>query len=145
MKLRNRDPRDYIGRTIIFRHEAWLLDGVDTEHVLLSKPGLDKKGKLRLELFASCELYPDAAEIRTRFPKLLRALVTVCNLTSREAENAVFCMITYGRQFMGSEAIAHIGGPQRAIGLCWLHRTRVREFFARQAAAQTPTIVGANA
>lgn len=145
MKLRNRDPRDYIGRTILFRHVAWRIDGVDSEHVLLSKPALEQKGKLRLELFASCELYPDAAEIRTRFPKLLRALVTVCNLTSREAENAVFCMITYGRQFMGSEAIAHIGGPERAIGLCWQHRTRVREFFARHAVAQAAALVGVNA
>jgi hypothetical protein len=133
MKLKNRNPRDFIGRTIIFRHEAWHIDGVNAEHVLLSKPGLERNGKLLLRLFARCELYPQPSEIRARFPKLLRALVTVCNLTSLEAENAVFCMITYGRQFMGSEAIAHIGGPERAIRLCWRHRTRVRESFARNA------------
>jgi hypothetical protein len=44
-------------------------------------------------------------------------------------------MLTYGPHFMGSEAIAHIGGPGRAIARCWLHRNRVRESFARYALA----------
>ena len=137
MRLKNQNPHNYIGRTIIFRHQAWQVDGVDDTHVLLSKPGLQEKGLLLHRLFDQCRLYPQPAEIRTRFPKLLRALRTVCNLTTLEAENAVFCMITYGEHFMGSEAIAHIGGAGRAIALCWQHRTRVRESFTRSAELET--------
>lgn len=133
MKLKNRDPRNFIRRTIIFRHQAWQIDGVDDTHVKLSKPGLQKTGSLMLHLFDECQLYPHPAEIRARYPKLLRALRVVCNLTQTESENAVFCMITQGEHFMGSEAIAHIGGAGRAIALCWRHRHRVRETFARSA------------
>jgi hypothetical protein len=135
MKLKNRNPHDYIGRTIIFRHEAWRLDSVEEEGIRLSKHGVDGTGLLRHELFDKCELYPTLEEIRARFPMLLRALRAVCNLTTLEATNAVFCMLTYGPHFMGSEAIAHIGGPGRAIARCWQHRTRVRESFARYAVA----------
>ena len=46
MNLKNQDPRNFIGRTVIFRHEAWRVDGVDDTHVLLSKPGLEQTGKL---------------------------------------------------------------------------------------------------
>lgn len=135
MRLKNQNPKNHIGRTIIFRHQAWQIDGVDDTHVLLSKPGLEEKGRLLHRLFDQCRLYPQSAEIRAHFPKLLRALRTVCNLTTLEAENAVFCMITYGQHFMGSEAIAHIGGAGRAIALCWQHRKRVRESFARSVQA----------
>ena len=133
MKLTNRTPRNYIGRTIICRSGAWRIDGVDSEHVLLSKSGLDTKGKLCLHLFGSCTLFPSAGEIQTRFPKLLRALRTVCNLTSGEAENALLGMITNGPFFAGSEALAHLGGSANAVRLCWRHRNRVRESFARYA------------
>lgn len=133
MKLMNRDPRDYIGRTIICRTGAWRIDGVDTEHVLISRPGLDTKGKLLLHLFGNCTLFPSAGEIQTRFPKLLRALRTVCNLTSGEAANALLGMITNGPFFAGSEALAHLGGSANAVGLCWRHRNRVRESFVRYA------------
>lgn len=136
MKLKNRNPRDFIGRTIIFRHEAWLVDSVkDDGNIILKKPALDQQGLLRAELFDKCELYPQAEEIRTRFPMLLRALKSVCMLTDTEAVNAIFGMITYGPRFMGSEAVAHIGGSGRAIAHCWLHRHRVRESFARWAKA----------
>lgn len=133
MKLTNRNPRNYIGRTIICRSGAWRIDGVDGEDVLLSKPGLEIKGKLRLHLFSSCTLFPSAGEIQARFPKLLRALRTVCNLTSGEAENALLGMITNGPFFAGSEALAHLGGSANAVGLCWRHRNRVRESFVRYA------------
>jgi hypothetical protein len=133
MKLTNHNPRNYIGRTVIYRSGAWRIDGVDSEHVLLSKSGLDAKGKLGLHLFGSCTLFPSAGEIQTRFPKLLRALRTVCNLTSGEAENALLGMITNGPFFAGSEALAHLGGSANAVRLCWRHRNRVRESFARYA------------
>jgi len=135
VKLKNRNPHDFIGRTIIFRHEAWLIESVDNAHVVLNRPALDQRGLLMLELFGQCQLYPLPDEIRARYPKLLRALKTVCVLTELETVNAIFCMITYGPRFMGSEAIAHIGGPQRAIERCWMHRHRVRESFARWAKA----------
>lgn len=133
MKLKNRDPREYLGRTIICRTGAWRIDGVDGEHVLLSKPGLEAKGKLPLHRFGNCTLFPSAGEVQARFPKLLRALRTVCNLTSGEAENAIVGMITNGPFFAGSEALAHLGGSANAVGLCWRHRNRVRESFARYA------------
>jgi hypothetical protein len=131
MRLINRNPSDFVGRTIFHRHVAWRVDGVDDEHVLLSKPGLNQKGRLRHHLFAECILYPEPAEIRTRFPMLLRALRTVCNLTTAESENAILGTITHGIFFNGSEALAHLGGSGNAIGLCWRNRTRVRESFAR--------------
>jgi len=133
MRLKNRDPQEYVGRTIIFCHQAWQVDAINATHILLSKPGLQEKGLLLMHLFDQCRLFPQLDEIRVRYPKLLRALKTVCNLTTLEAENAVFCMITYGQHFMGSEAIAHIGGAGRAVALCWRHRKRVRESFARTA------------
>jgi hypothetical protein len=135
MKLINRNPADYVGRSIIFRGIAWHIDGVDGEHVLLSRHGTSPKGKLMLHLFAECRLFPTAAEISARFPKLVRALRAVCNLTTGEAENALFGMILNGYFFVGSEALAHIGGAGRAVGLAWTHRTRVRESYARMAMA----------
>lgn len=131
MKLTNRNPRNYIGRTIIHRGIAWHVDGVDGEDILLSKHGLDQKGKLALHLFGSCILFPSAGEIQARFPKLLRALRIVCNLTSGEAENALLGMITNGPFFIGSEALAQLGGSANAVGRCWRHRNRVRESCAR--------------
>lgn len=133
MKLTNRNPQNYIGRTIICRSGAWRIDGVDSNFVLLSESGLETKGKLGLHLFGSCTLFPSPGEIQTRFPKLLRALRTVCNLTSGEAENALLGMITNEPFFTGCEALAHLGGSANAVGLCWRHRSRVRESFARYA------------
>jgi hypothetical protein len=132
MKLKNRNPRDFIGRIIIFRHIAWRIDGVTDEHVKLSRPALGRTGSLRRHLFERCTLHPLPAEIRARFPMLLRALQTTCLLSELEAVNAMFCMITYGRQFLGSEAIALLGGPEQAIRHCWRERSRVRELFARE-------------
>lgn len=135
MKLKNRNPANFVGRTVIFRHVAWRVDGVDGEHVLLSKPSVSEKGKLALHLFGDCHLFPTTQEIAARFPKLLRALRTVCNLTTGEAENALLGMLINGCSFKGSEALAHIGGSGRAIWLAWIHRTRVRESYARSAIA----------
>lgn len=136
MKLKNQDPRALIGRTIIFRGVAWRIDSVNDDDIELSKPGLDQKGRLRRDLFTQCSLFPSLDEIRTRFPKLLRALRTVCNLTTGESENALFGMIINGPFFSGSEALSHIGGAGHAVWLCWNHRTRVRESFAHYAQLQ---------
>jgi len=130
MKLKNRNPQDYVGRTILFRNDAWHIDAVDNTHVLVSKPGLQTTGKLMLELFAQCTLFPSPDEIRARYPKVLRALKAVCNLTSGEAENAVLGFIICGWSFKGSEALAHVGGSGNAINHCWIHRNRVRTSFA---------------
>lgn len=134
MKLNNRDPRAYIGRTIFHKSVAWQITKVDDENVHLYKPGQNQHGLLRLELFGQCKLYPEATEIRTRFPKLLRALRTACNLTIGEAENAVLGIIVNGPFFAGSEALARIGGGGNAVRVCWRVRRQVREYFARQAA-----------
>lgn len=133
MKLKNRDPRAYIGRTIIHKGIAWQITQVDGEHVHLYKPGSNHHGKLLLRLFEQCRLFPDASEIRARFPHLLRAMRTACNLTTGEAENAVLGMIVNGPFFAGSEALAHMGGGGNAVRVCWRVRRQVREYFARQA------------
>jgi len=134
MKLKNRDPHAYIGRTILCKGTAWQITKVDDEHIHLYKPGSNEHGKLMPYLFGRCRLFPPASEIRTRFPKLLRALRTVCNLTSGEAENAVLGIVVHGYFFSGSEAVALLGGGGNAVQRCWRFRRQVREYFARQAA-----------
>lgn len=131
MRLTNRDPRAYIGRTIIYKGIAWQIKKVDDQHVHLYKPGPNEWGLLVLRLFGQCTLFPEASEIRARFPKLLRALRTVCNLTSGEAENAILGIIVNGYFFAGSEAVAHLGGGGSAVQRCWRFRRQVREHFAR--------------
>jgi hypothetical protein len=81
MRLKNRNPAMFVGRTIIFRHQAWKIDSVAGDTIHLSKPGLAHKGQLRLHQFADCRLFPTREEVFARFPKLIRALGRVCNLS----------------------------------------------------------------
>jgi hypothetical protein len=131
MKLKNRIPADFVGRTIIFRGQAWNVDSVDADKMYLSRPGLNQKGQLRHDQLADCRLYPTREELLAQFPMLVRALRWACILSQSEAVGAIHGMITTGPFFMGSEAVAHVGGSANAIRHAWRCRNTVR----RQAAA----------
>lgn len=136
MNLINRDPAQYVGRTIIFRHQFWLLDEVN-ESLQLSKPGLGHKGKLTRAQFNTCRLYMSADEIRKHYPKIIRLLRAVCNLTEGEAVSAVQGYFTTGPSFNGSEALARIGGSYAAITRALRFRNVVRMEYSRHAATHS--------
>lgn len=131
MKLKNRNPADFVGRTILYRHQAWNIDAVDNTTIFLSRPGLAQKGRLQHYQFADCRLYPTREEVLAQFPRLMRALRWACLLSQSEAVDAIHGMITTGSYYMGSEAVAHVGGSANAIGHAWRRRHNVQ----RQAAA----------
>lgn len=131
MKLKNRNPADFVGRTITYRHQAWNLDSVHGNTIHLSRPGRPQNGQLRLEQFAECRLYPTREEVLAQFPMLVRALRWACILSQSEAVDALHGMITTGSYYMGSEAVAHIGGSANAIRHAWRRRHNVQ----RQAVA----------
>lgn len=134
MNLINRKPEDYVGRTIIYRHQFWLLDEVGVD-LHLSKPGLKHKGKLTRTQFNECRVYMTADEIRKHYPKTIRLLRAVCNLTEGEAVSAVQGYFTTGPSFNGSEALARIGGSFAAITRSLRFRHHVRQEYSRRHAS----------
>jgi hypothetical protein len=130
MKLKNRNPQNFVGRTIIYRHQAWKIDSVSADTIHLTKPGLDHKGRLQLHQFADCRLFPTREEVLAQFPKLIRALGRVCKLSEGDAAGAVRGMITTGSYYMDSEAIALVGGSANAMGLAWRGRHKARRQVA---------------
>jgi len=133
MKLKNCNPADFIGRTILYRRQAWYIDAVNATTIYLLRPGLEQKGQLRLDQFADCELYPTREEVLAQFPMLVRALRRSCLLSQSEAIDAIHGMITTGSYYTGCEAVAHVGGSANAIGHAWRRRHNVQ----RRAAAIT--------
>lgn len=126
MRLKNRNPAKFVGRTIIYRHAAWKIDSVAGDTIHLSKPGLAHKGQLRLDQFADCRLFPTREEVIAQFPKLIRALGRVCKLSQYDAAGAIRGMVTTGSYYMDSEAIAMLGGSGNAMGLAWRGRHKKR-------------------
>jgi hypothetical protein len=124
MRLRNINPTDLIGRTIVYRHQFWTVDRLDDAHVYLTKSWNDNKGLLRHDQLRDCRLYPTRSEVTARYPRLLFILKEACLLTSGEAEGAIHGYLTTGPQFAGSEAVAHVGGARRAIE----HALRCRNY-----------------
>lgn len=47
MKLKNRSPADFVGRTIIYRHHAWHIDSVTDTEIHLSQTGVKQKGRMQ--------------------------------------------------------------------------------------------------
>lgn len=131
MKLKDRNPADYVGRTIMYRHQAWTIKSVEGNTIHLSRPLRSQNGQLRIEQFAECRLYPTHEEVIASFPRLIRSLRKACIFTQSEAVDALHGMITTGSYFMGSEAVAHMGGSANAIRHAWRRRHNVQ----RQAAA----------
>lgn len=134
MKLKNRNPADFVGRTILYRHQAWQIESVTDTDIHLIQTGLDKKGRIQHYQFADCRLYPTREEVLAQFPMLVRALRWACILSQGEAVGAIHGMITTGSYYMGSEAVAHVGGSARAIAHAWRCRGNVRRQAALMAA-----------
>ena len=130
MKLKNRNPANFVGRTIIYRHQAWKVDSVSGNTIHLRKSQPEYKGRIELHQFADCRLFPTREEVFAQFPKLIRALCKVCKLSQDDAAGAIRGMITTGSYYMDSEAIALIGGAARAMDLAWRGRHKVRHQFA---------------
>lgn len=130
MKLKNRSPANFVGRTIIYRHQAWKIESVLGDTIHLSKPGLDHKGRLQLHQFADCRLFPTCGEVFVQYRRLVRALGRVCKLSESEAVGAVRGMITTGSYYMDSEAIALLGGSANAMSFAWRGRHKGRHQVA---------------
>lgn len=126
MRLKNRNPANFVGRTIIYRHQAWKIASVSGEKIHLCRPGLDHKGVLRIDQFAECILFPTRKEVMAQFPRLIQALSRVCKISKDDAVGAIRGMITTGSYYMDSEAIAMIGGSANAMGLAWRGRNKKR-------------------
>lgn len=126
MKLKNRNPATLVGRTIIYRHQAWTIKSVSGSTINLYRPGLDHRGQLQMHQLAECRLFPTRDEVLTHFPRLIRALGRACKLSQKEAIAAVRGQITTGSYYMDSEAIALLGGTGRAMGLAWRARHNKR-------------------
>jgi hypothetical protein len=126
MKLKNQNPANFVGRTIIYRRQAWKIKSVAGNTIHLVKNGIDRKGQLQLHQFADCRLFPTRAEVLAQFPKLIRALCRVCKLSQDDAVVAVRGQITTGSYYMDSEAIALLGGTGNAMGLAWRGRHKKR-------------------
>lgn len=126
MKLVNRNPANFVGRTIIYRHQAWKIQSVSVDTIHLSKPALGQKGQMRPEQFAECRLFQTRDEIIAQFPKLIRALGRICKLSQAEAAVAIRGTLTTGSYYMDSEAIALLGGSGRAMALAWRGRNKKR-------------------
>lgn len=126
MKLKNRNPANFVGRCIIYRHQAWTIKSVVGNTIHLFRPGLEHKGQLQLHQFADCRLFPTRAEVLAQFPKLIRALCRVCKLSQDDAVVAVRGQITTGSYYMDSEATALLGGTGNAMGLAWRGRHKKR-------------------
>lgn len=126
MKLINRNPANFVGRTIIYRHQAWKIDSVSADTINLSRPALGHRGKLQLHQFAECRLFHTRKEIIAQFPKLIRALGRVCKLSQAEAAVAIRGIATTGSYYMDSEAVALLGGSGRAMHLAWRGRNKKR-------------------
>lgn len=135
MKLKLRNPINFIGRTILYRHQAWSVEEVVAATIHLSRPGLAQKGQIKVSQFSECRAYPTREEVLARFPMLLRALRFACMLTHGEAVDAIHGMISSGPYYMGSEAVAHVGGAANAINHAWRRRHNVQ----RQAAIKAAT------
>lgn len=133
MKLRNQNPADHLGRTVIWRNKPMRIESITPDGIRVKRNGVTvESGLLRFDQFAQCTLYPTHGEVAARFPKLLRALRWACFLTQAEAEATVHGAKTTGPFFMGTEAISHLGGSGNAIR----QAMRCRHSVQRQPVAQ---------
>jgi len=133
MKLRNVNPASLVDRTIIYRGQFWEVADVTDDHVLLKKSWANQTGRLRVDQLAECSLYPSRDEVERRYPFLIRAVRQACILTTSEAIGAVHGYLTTGPFFMGSEAVAHVGGARRAVEHALRCRHFVRQLFLQPA------------
>lgn len=131
MRLVHQDPHHFVGRTIIYRSRFWLVDSVDGTDIVLQDHVRNERGRLRRHQWRACSVFPSAFEVRSRYPRMLALLRSTCLLTSGEAESLLIGYLTTGSAFMGSEAVARIGGAFNALNRALLHRMRARQELRR--------------
>lgn len=131
MRLINTSPASSVGETIIVKNQYWLVTGVKENEIHLKRSWSDETLTITPDEFKQSRRYPSRQEIASRYPRLLRALRWACILSYGEAECAVHGYITVGPHFMGSEAVAHVGGSLKAIRHAIRCRSAVRLETAR--------------
>lgn len=116
MRLVNVAPATLVGKTIIFRSQFWHVDAV-ADDLRLSKyyMGNSTKGRLQQRQLADCRLYLTQEAVAAAYPRLIKALRYACLLTLSEAESCLQGYLTTGTGYIGSEAVAHVGGALAAI------------------------------
>lgn len=92
----------------------------------------NERGLLRRHQWDECALFPSNEEVRSRYPRLLAVLRITCLLTSTESECLLLGYLTTGSAFMGSEAVARIGGALSALNRAMIHRARARQEIRRR-------------
>ncbi len=129
MRLMRVAPETVVGKTIIFRHQFWHVDAVLEDTLRLSKSymGNSMKGRLQVPQLADCRLYLTHEAVAKAYPRLIKALRFACILTESEAESCLQGYLTTGSRYIGSEAVAHIGGSLAAIQ----HAIRCRKLVRR--------------
>ena len=129
MRLVNTTPETVVGKTIIFRNQFWHVDTVVEDELRLSKyyMGNSTKGRLQLRQLADCRLYLSHEAVASAYPRLIKALLYACLLTRSEAESCLQGYLTTGSGYIGSEAVAHVGGSLAAIR----HAIRCRKIVRR--------------
>lgn len=129
MRLVKVAPETVVGRTIIFRNQFWHVDAVVEDDLRLSKyyMGNSTKGRLQLRQLADCRLYLSHEAVAKAHPRLIKALRFACILTQSEAESCLQGYLTTGSRYIGSEAVAHVGGSLAAIQ----HAIRCRNLVRR--------------
>lgn len=131
MRLKFQTPANYIGRTIVYRGRYWLVEGIDGTDVVLKDHARGERGRLKNHQWGQCSVYPEVEEVRIRYRRLIAVLRSVCILTATEAECLLIGYLTTGPAFMGSEAVARIGGAFNALHHTMRHRIRVRQEMKR--------------
>lgn len=128
MRLIKTAPESVVGKTIIFRNQFWHVDAV-ADDLRLSKfyMGNSTKGRLQLRQLADCRLYLSHEAVAKAYPRLVKALRFACILTQSEAESCLQGYLTTGSSYIGSEAVAHVGGALAAIR----HAIRCRKLIRR--------------
>lgn len=104
------------GRTVEYRGTFWRVIATEPDIIVgLTGADADTQGHLYAGIWDRCRLYPTFEEVAGRYPRLIRAMVTVCALSESEAVNAVHGLITTGRWYAGCEVVARIGGAARTV------------------------------
>lgn len=127
MRLINTKPREAVGQTIIRHGDYWQVVSATDDELHLKRSWSEEAMTISAEQFRQCRLYPSRQEVAARYPRLLRALRWSCILSHGEAEGAVHGIITVGPHWGGSEAVANVGGAQKAIGHALRCRHAVRQ------------------
>jgi hypothetical protein len=123
MRLTHKPIELLKGRTIVFRHVFWEVEGADGDNVMLRHGACgEQRGILQRRQMKDCRLFLTREEVARHYPRLLEELRSGCHLSAQEAQDLLVGMMTTGSYWMGNEAIARIGGAREAV----LHALRCR-------------------